>query len=88
MTLATLDPRAGAIPAASPRSTPWTRASSDPLPELTEAQWAHIQARLRATGVPAEAEDDRALARAVGLSGLFGLGLTALAVSGLWAFLS
>ena len=52
--------------------------------ELSEEQWKRIQARLRATGVPVEAEDDQALARAVGISGLFGIALTTLTACGLW----
>lgn len=58
------------------------------LSELTEERWAHIQARLRATGVPVEAEDDRALARTVGISGVAGAAITALVACGIWALLS
>jgi hypothetical protein len=84
MTLAVLD-----LPgAATPRRLPPAGTSRGLLPELAPAQWAEIQARLRATGVPPEVQDDHALARTFGASALLGLGLTSLAACGLWGLLA
>jgi len=84
MTLATLDQPRQAVPSRAPRPSLRPSFQAEPLPELSEEQWERIQARLRATGVPVEAEDDQALARAVGISGLFGIALTTLTACGLW----
>ena len=88
MTLATFDAPRLALPPKAPR--PSSRPSAEPaaLPDLTPERWAQIQARLHATGVPPEVEDDQALARTLGVSGLLGLALTTLAACGLWALIA
>lgn len=88
MTFATLGAPGSAIRPRAPRPSLHPQSAPEPLPELTEEQWVHIQARLRATGVPVEAEDDQALARTMGVAGLLGITLTAMAACGLWALIA
>ncbi|HVG49366.1 MAG TPA: hypothetical protein VM899_14665 [Rubellimicrobium sp.] len=88
MTLATLDAPGPAILPKAPRPSFHPRIEPVPLPHLTEEEWAHIQARLRATGIPVEAEDDQALVRTMGTAGLLGLALTTLTAWGFWALIS
>ena len=88
MSLAFLDaPRSATIPAPR-RDTVPAGAIAQAIPELSEERWALIQARLRATGVPAEPEDDGAAARMLGGALLLGLGLLGLAICGLWVLLA
>jgi len=88
MTLATIDSPHLASPRKVPRPSFRPSIQPDPLPELTKEQWAAIQARLRATGVPPETGDDRVLARTMGVSGLVGIALTGLAACGFWALIA